>query len=33
MMKQLNDDLISGEERARDMASRALRHLGFDGQP
>ena len=33
MMKQLNNDLLSNDATARDMARRALDHLGFAAQP
>ncbi|GAA5073110.1 hypothetical protein KUV65_12225 [Maritalea mobilis] len=29
IIRTLNDDLLSGDETARDMAARALAHLGF----
>ncbi len=29
LIKRLNEDLIAGDAAARDLASRALRHLGF----
>ncbi|MBF9043453.1 hypothetical protein HKCCE4037_08950 [Rhodobacterales bacterium HKCCE4037] len=29
LVKCLNDDLMGGDERASDMAARALSHLGF----
>jgi len=29
MVKQLNNDLLNGDESASEMASKALNHLGF----
>ncbi|AHM04071.1 hypothetical protein roselon_01699 [Roseibacterium elongatum DSM 19469] len=29
MIRHLNDDLLSGDQAAREMAARALAHLGF----
>jgi hypothetical protein len=29
LIKQLNDEMMAGDAAARDLASRALRHLGF----
>lgn len=33
LIKTLNSDLIHGDERARETAAAALKHLGFCDQP
>ena len=33
IVKQLNEDLIAGDETASEMAARALSHLGFSETP